>query len=158
MLSSVANLVKRCSIENTGHSVTRLGYFWKFFMTNFRSHVTQIFGHFYGFMKNVTFELKTAVTTFGQNWATFYCNIWSHWFCFRSFANWSHWSGFESRVRKWVGTPTASVENLSRVASGPNLSQKFCQIITQKILPPPVWSPRLASPRPIENDLYIWRK
>ena len=25
---------------------------------------------------NITFQLKTAVTTF---WATFYINIWSHW-------------------------------------------------------------------------------
>ena len=37
------------------YSVTRLGLFWKFFTTNIRAYVAQIFGNFLGFLKNVTF-------------------------------------------------------------------------------------------------------
>ena len=38
----------------TGTSVTRLGDFWKFFTTNFRSKIAHIFSNFLGHFENIT--------------------------------------------------------------------------------------------------------
>ena len=62
-------------------SVTRLGDFWKFLVTNFGTKVAQIFvKHLYKFEKGT--QVKPSVVAFGQllekNWATIYSNVWSH--------------------------------------------------------------------------------
>ena len=36
-------------------SVARLGYFWKFLVTNFHSQVDQIFAYFLGYFEKITF-------------------------------------------------------------------------------------------------------
>ena len=56
-------------------SVTSLGDFCNFPVTNFLSKVARIFGDFLGYFENGTFCVKTAVAifgaSFGGNWATF---------------------------------------------------------------------------------------
>ena len=37
-----------------------------------------MYGDFLGSSKTSTFQVKTAVATFGKLWATFNFNIWSH--------------------------------------------------------------------------------
>ena len=63
-------------------SVTRLGYFVKFLATNFLAKVSQIFGHCWGYIENIPFEVITGMANFwatlDKHWATFYSNIWSH--------------------------------------------------------------------------------
>ena len=41
--------------------VTRLGYFWKIFSTNFPANVAQIIGYLGGSFENGTFEVKTTL-------------------------------------------------------------------------------------------------
>ena len=41
--------------ESAGVSVTRLGDFWKFFVTNFLTKVAQIFVDFWGYYENLAF-------------------------------------------------------------------------------------------------------
>ena len=64
-------------------SVTRLGDFWKFVVTNTFYKSSQIICVAFGLLKNITLREKTVVGTFGGNfqkyWATFCSNIWSHW-------------------------------------------------------------------------------
>ena len=67
-----------------GHSVARLGYFWKILVARFISYVAEILGSFLSyFEKSGPFQVKSAVvifwTNFGLNWATFNSDIWSHW-------------------------------------------------------------------------------
>ena len=63
------------------NSVTRLGDFWKFLVTNFITRVAKMFGDLLGYFER--FLSKSAVKTFwaifGKNWAPFNSNIWSHW-------------------------------------------------------------------------------
>ena len=40
--------------------------------------LAQMYGDFLASSKTFTFQVKTAVATFGQLWATFNFNIWSH--------------------------------------------------------------------------------
>ena len=64
-------------------SVTRLGDFWRFLVTNFLLKVAQMYGDFSGFLKSIPFDVKTAVATFLAGirviWTTVYYNIWSPW-------------------------------------------------------------------------------
>ena len=68
-------------------SVTRLGDFFNFFVTNLLSKVGIIIGDLWGYFEINHFLGKTAVDTFWQtlrrNWTTFYSAIWSH------YASWS---------------------------------------------------------------------
>ena len=48
------------------NSVTSLDYFWTILTTHYRTKVAQIFTNLWAIMKNVTFEEKTALATFGQ--------------------------------------------------------------------------------------------
>ena len=80
-----------------GPNVTRLTDFWKFFAKKFRAKTPKYLVAFWAivslaqkkpkckvtfwdFMKNVSFKLKIAFSTFwpnfGTNWATFKSNIW----------------------------------------------------------------------------------
>ena len=52
-------------------SVTRLGDFWKFFMTIFLKKKPKCMGLF-GLKWKHNFKAKTAVATFGKFWASFY--------------------------------------------------------------------------------------
>ena len=72
----------------------QIGRFWKLLVTKFLSKVAQIIGNFLGyFEKSHSFVKNYAATswvTFGNFWATFYSNIWSHWPWFTSwFTIWS---------------------------------------------------------------------
>ena len=64
-------------------SVIRLGEFCKFLVTYFLSKVAQMSVTSGTILKNVTFQVETAVATFWGHswriWATFYVNLWSHW-------------------------------------------------------------------------------
>ena len=55
-------------------SLTRLGDFWKFLVSNYLSKVAQMFSDFWGIWKH-HFYVKTAIVTFldnfRKNWATF---------------------------------------------------------------------------------------
>ena len=66
-----------------GCSVTRLGDFWKFVGTKFLAKVAKKFATILGLLWKMAFLYKTDVDTFwasfGENWTTFYSNIWSHW-------------------------------------------------------------------------------
>ena len=63
-------------------SVTRLGDFWNFLVTNYVTKVTRLFSDFMGSLKKHCFLSQTGEatfwTTFVKTWATFYFNIWSH--------------------------------------------------------------------------------
>ena len=65
-------------------SVIRLGDFCNFLATNFITKVAQMIGNFLGNFENHCILRQIVVATFraifGQTWATFYPNIWSHWF------------------------------------------------------------------------------
>ena len=65
-------------------SVIRLGDFCNFLATNFITKVAQMIGNFWGNFENHCILRQIVVVTFraifGQTWATFYPNIWSHWF------------------------------------------------------------------------------
>ena len=59
-----------------------LGNFLNHSISNFFTKVAQIFGNFWPILKD-HFLVKTVASTFrgaafGNIWATFYCNIWSH--------------------------------------------------------------------------------
>ena len=60
-------------------SVTRLGNFLNFLVTNFITKVTQMMSDFFGrcFLRQ-SGEVNFWAP-FGTTWATFYFNIWSHW-------------------------------------------------------------------------------
>ena len=64
-------------------SVTRLGDFRKLFESRLLYKISQNVWWLFASSKTSTFEVKTAVATFGQLfgklWATFNFNIWSHW-------------------------------------------------------------------------------
>ena len=64
------------------NSVTRLGDILKFRMKYFVSKVAQMYSDFWAILKNIPFQIKTALATFwaifGKNWATFNFSIWSH--------------------------------------------------------------------------------
>ena len=70
----------KCAALTT--SVTRLGNFWNFFVTNFISKVAQMFCDFLCSCENHHFLSQTGEATFwvtfGETWATFYFKIWSH--------------------------------------------------------------------------------
>ena len=64
------------------NSVTRLGDFWTFLLTNFLSTVAQMDENSLGYFETIDFQVKSVVATF---WATFwriratlYFSIWSH--------------------------------------------------------------------------------
>ena len=63
-------------------SVTRLGDFWKFLATKFVKIVAKIICNFLGLFWKPNYYVKTGVATygatFGNIWATFHSNIWSH--------------------------------------------------------------------------------
>ena len=52
-------------------------------MKYFVSKVVQVYSDFWAILKNIPFQMKTALETFwasfGKNWATFNLSIWSHW-------------------------------------------------------------------------------
>ena len=64
------------------NSVTRLGDILKFRMKYFVSKVAQMYSDFWAILKNIPFQIKTALATFwltfGKIWATFNFSIWSH--------------------------------------------------------------------------------
>ena len=63
-------------------SVTRLGNFWKFLATNKITKVAQIFGYFWGCVKNIILSKNCRENVMGHFciiWATFYSKVWSHW-------------------------------------------------------------------------------
>ena len=66
--------MKNVSIESRS-SVTILGTFLYFLVTNFVRKVAQMSHLFVGYLEKHHFLIKTVVTTF---WATLYFNIWSH--------------------------------------------------------------------------------
>ena len=53
-------------------SVTRLGSFWNFLLTNFIDQVAQMFADFLGSFQNHCFLSQTAEATF---WVTFWKNL-----------------------------------------------------------------------------------
>ena len=55
------------------NSVTRLGDFWKFLVTNYLSKVAQMFGDFWGILKTLLFNHCSGffLGNFRKNWATF---------------------------------------------------------------------------------------
>ena len=57
-------------------SVTRLGDFIKFWVKNFVSKVAQMYCDFWATLKNVPFQIKTALATFGKFWTNFNFCIW----------------------------------------------------------------------------------
>ena len=67
---------------HTTTSVTRLGDFLNFWVKYFVSKVAQMYSDFSAILKNIPFQIKTALATFwaifGKIWATFNFSIWSH--------------------------------------------------------------------------------
>ena len=63
-------------------SVTRLGDFSKFLVTNILTNVGQTYIDFFDYFGNLTFQIKTVVATlwvtFGKKCTTFIFRIWSH--------------------------------------------------------------------------------
>ena len=60
-------------------SVTKLGDFLKFWVKYFFSKVAPtMYCDFWAVLKNVLFQIKTALATFGKIWATFNFWIWPH--------------------------------------------------------------------------------
>ena len=55
------NLGSLCALCGIDFSVTRLGNFWKFSGTNFRSKVAKMFGNILGNLENQNFLIQTAV-------------------------------------------------------------------------------------------------
>ena len=78
----IVYFVLRYMSRRPAHSVTRLGDFWNFFVTNFITKAAQMFGDFLVSCENHHLLSKigkaTFWATFGKTWATFYFNIWSH--------------------------------------------------------------------------------
>ena len=90
------------------YSVTRLGDFWKFFLSNFVLKWPK------WLFENTTFYVKTAVATFwatiGKLLATFYFNIWSH-------SNWGgriEKTGIRKRSPYWSSLPIMISSNDTR--------------------------------------------
>ena len=54
------------------NSVTRLGDFWKFLVTNFITKVAKVLGDFLGFLERQHFKVNNAVVTF---WVNFWLNF-----------------------------------------------------------------------------------
>ena len=93
---------KRKQNKSHSSSVTRLGEFWKFWVI-FLTKVAQIIGNVLGYFVKPHSYVKTVVATFwatfGNIWATFYSNNWSH--CSdssisTSFLLESHWKPIKS--------------------------------------------------------------
>ena len=81
--------IRQASLDMT--CVTRLGYFWKVWVTNLLAKEALISSWwFLGLLlKNVIFWVKTDVTIFGYIWKTLGCilfRIWSHWICPTNYA------------------------------------------------------------------------
>ena len=68
-------------------SVTRFDNFWKLLVTKYLAKVAQIISNFKGYFEKPHSFVKTNVATswvtFGNIWATYYSNIWSHCVCRR---------------------------------------------------------------------------
>ena len=73
-------------------SVTRLGDFYKFFVSNFLFKGAQLYGDSLGFLKTSIFKWKLRWLLFsqllGKNWANFHFNIWSHCSSFAPLSSW----------------------------------------------------------------------
>ena len=71
-------------------SVTRLGDFLNFFVTNFLTKVAQIFWQLYGLFKIMLHVnmIWLLFRRYWENWATFYFIIWSH--CLREYQMFDH--------------------------------------------------------------------
>ena len=59
-------------------SVTKLGDFLKFWVKYFVSKVAPMYCDVRAVLKNILFQIKTALATFGKNWATFNFWKWPH--------------------------------------------------------------------------------
>ena len=68
------------AIGELSNSVTRLGDFLKFLGTKFLAKVAQILSNIFGLLLRTALFTLTDLCTFwaifGENWATFYSNIW----------------------------------------------------------------------------------
>ena len=71
-------------------SVTRLGDFLNFFVTNFLTKVAQIFWQLYGLFKIMLHVnmIWLLFRRYWENWASFYFIIWSH--CLREYQKFDH--------------------------------------------------------------------
>ena len=56
----------------------QIGRFFKVLGEFFVTKVVQLCSDFWVILKNIPFQIKTALATFWKNWATFYFSIWSH--------------------------------------------------------------------------------
>ena len=73
-------------------SVTKLGDFLKFLVTNYLQKVAKTCGDFLGLSEKHHFQVKTVVATFWATFvyirATFYFNVWLH--CLPPWFTWTH--------------------------------------------------------------------
>ena len=98
--------------------VTRLGDFWKFWLTNLLTKVAQIFGKFLCYFESHHLFSKNCGSYFFGNywkfWATFYSNFWSHWFS----RFYPHKIDTHSRCTQWEGfTASRIIESSAYLAS-----------------------------------------